>query len=265
MPRQHQINLKASFLLSTTKVSSLKTPVLSTDAALPVFQQRELLPQLHRENITMRIYRELRTRIMAGQFRPGETLTLRSLSESMGVSQTPVREALLQLTSERVLSVLPGRSVRVPELSRSELHELGIIRSTLECLAARHAVAHCSTALIEELVRTQEELKHFKREQDVTELLDRNLRFHFALYTASNLPTLVATIEGFWARTGPYIRYLYREPHKQLAGPHPHEEIIEGLKQRSATLVQAALQRDIEENWKILVENAFLADALVCT
>ena len=245
------------------KVSHRNEAMNMTIDVASVLQQRTVLPHMHRENITMRIYRELRTRIMAGQFKPGETLILRSVAESMGVSQTPVREALLQLTSEKVLSVLPGRSVRVPELSRSELKELGMIRTALECLAARHAAACSSPALIDNLERIHNELLHFKRAVDVTGLLERNLQFHFALYSASELPTLVSTIEGFWARTGPYVRYLYRRPHKQLAGPHPHEEIIEGLKQNNANQVEAALTRDIQANWNILIQNAFEGNALV--
>lgn len=70
-----------------------------------------------------------------------------------------------------------------------------------------------------------------------------------------NLPS--ATIEGFWARTGPYIHYLYQQPSKKIAGLHPHQMIIEGLKRGSSDAVEQALARDIQANWEILVNNAF--------
>jgi DNA-binding GntR family transcriptional regulator len=220
------------------------------------------LPHLQRENITTRIYRELRTRIMAGQFKPGETLTLRAIAESMGVSQTPAREALLQLSSERVLSFSPGRSVRVPRLTRSELEELGLIRTALECLAASHVAKHSMPALANELESIHAQLMPLKRAGDITGLLDRNLHFHFALYRAAELPTLLAVIEGLWARTGPYIRFLYRPPFSDLPSGHPHEDIIEGLREKNANRVEAALRREIESHWEILVRHAVDSDVL---
>ena len=58
------------------------------------------LAPMQRENMTARIYREIKQKIMMGELRPGDTITLRSITDTLGVSQTPVREALLQLVSE---------------------------------------------------------------------------------------------------------------------------------------------------------------------
>ena len=68
------------------------------------------LAPMQRENMTKCIYREIKQKIMMGELRPGETITLRSITDTLGVSQTPVREALLQLVSERASAQPASRS-----------------------------------------------------------------------------------------------------------------------------------------------------------
>jgi len=239
-----------------------KSPVVHADARYAAEMAEVELPHLHRENIATRIYRELRARIMAGHFKPGEILTLRSIAESMKVSQTPVREALLQLTSENVLSSSPGRPVSVPRLRLDELKELGTIRTALECLAARYAAVNATPQLSTELERVHKQLVPLKAAGSIMGVLDKNLHFHFALYRASRMPTLLSVIENFWARTGPYVRYLYRPPFADLPGGHPHIAIIEGLRANDPDLVESAVRRDIESHWKIVVRHAAESGAL---
>lgn len=72
----------------------------------------------------------------------------------------------------------------------------------------------------------------------------------------------LAVIEGFWARTGPYIRFLYRHPFAPLSSGHPHNAIIEGLKKKDAVKVESELRLDINYHWAILVRHASEDSAL---
>lgn len=211
------------------------------------------LAPMQRENMTARIYREIKQKIMMGELRPGDTITLRSITDTLGVSQTPVREALLQLVSERALTLSPGKSVKVPELTIAQLQELRSIRLELECFAARRAVPQATPALIAELRGIHAKLMTSRKQQLMAPVLARNFDFHFALYSAAQMPHLLSMIENLWVQTASYLSYLYTPPFPTLAGPHPHEAVIAGLEAGDAESVVREIRRDIEGHGEFLI------------
>jgi DNA-binding GntR family transcriptional regulator len=216
----------------------------------------EGLPTLSRESLAMSAYREIRKRLTAGLLAPGQSLTLRELSESLGVSQTPVREALMQLVSEKALVLVPGRSVRVPQLSIEELAELRTIRCQLECFAAQVACEKVTPELIAELTAIHRELAEAKRAKRQQEVLRHNMAFHFRLMAGAEMPNLQAMIESLWVRTAPYLRYLYQGPRSAPSDKeHPHLAIIGALRRKDQKGVVSALRRDIEASGEVLLAN----------
>lgn len=211
------------------------------------------LAPMQRENMTARIYREIKQKIMMGQLRPGDTITLRSITDTLGVSQTPVREALLQLVSERALALSPGKSVKVPELTVAQLQELRSIRLELESFAARRAVPHATPALIAELRRIHASLMDSRQQQQMAPVLARNFDFHFALYSAAQMPHLLSMIENLWVQTASYLSYLYSPPFPVLPDGHPHEGIIAALEAGDTEAVVREIRRDIEGHGEILI------------
>src|ERR1700691_1403514 len=95
-----------------------------------------MLEPVGRETLQDQVYLQLRQALMAGSFRPGQALTLRSVAEALGVSQMPVRGALERLQAEGALvAQFSRRTLNVPELRLAELAELRDIRVELEGLA----------------------------------------------------------------------------------------------------------------------------------
>src|SRR3974390_1071109 len=90
------------------------------------------LGALERETLNDRVYRELKNSIMAGAFKPGSELTLRSVAEALGTSFMPVRDAMRRLVAERALEMRPSRTIAIPVLSADEFLELRRIRLLLE-------------------------------------------------------------------------------------------------------------------------------------
>lgn len=202
---------------------------------------------LQRENITTLIYRRLKKSLMTGGYQPGDVLRLRPLSESLGVSQTPVREALLQLVSERSLSMKRGRSITVPVLTRKRLKDLRAIRLKLEVMAARIATQHISAEDIHNLVQSHEFMMKHKTAEDKEKTLLHNFEFHARLYAACDMPDLIAIIEDLWAQTGPSLSYLYQPPFVHVEDPHPHLLIIDALKKRDEHTVVQAIIQDVDK------------------
>lgn len=212
------------------------------------------LPAAARENLATAIYRHIKHELMTGEHPPGTPMVLRSLAERMEVSQTPIREALLQLVSERVLYMSPGKSIRVPVFDRKRLGDLRAIRLKLEVMAAVAATPRLPEETIVRLEQIHRSLIGNKATENAAGTLRENFAFHSTLYAGCDMPDLIAIIETLWAQTGPSLIHLYRPPFFAVPGEHPHEEIIRGLHARDPLRVGRAVEHDIEGHGLALLE-----------
>jgi DNA-binding GntR family transcriptional regulator len=204
------------------------------------------LPRIKKENLSEQVYHSIRNSLMDGQYAPGDRLTIAGLAEQMGVSITPVREAIFRLVSERALEFQAATSVHVRRLSPDELREIQIIRSHLEGEAAAQAARHVSAAALEDMERLQARFSEAAA-SDPLEASWLNRAFHFALAGEARMPLLLATIESMWAQMGPLIHlYHLNTPKRDLVSKdHPHYEVLRALARRDAEAARAAIQRDI--------------------
>ena len=95
----------------------------------------ELKP-VEKGNLSERVYTNIRSALMDGQYQPGDRLRINPLAAELGVSITPVREAIFRLVSDHVLEMKAATAVHVPELTPAQLHEIQLIRLLLEGEAA---------------------------------------------------------------------------------------------------------------------------------
>ena len=109
------------------------------------------LPKIIKGNLSEQVYGTIRASLMDGSYEPGERLTIASLADQMGVSITPVREAIFRLVSERALEMRAATSVQVPRLNVAQLLEVQRVRLELEGLAAYEAAARVTPADLAEL------------------------------------------------------------------------------------------------------------------
>lgn len=211
------------------------------------------LRPIPRENLTGRVYAELRTGLLEGRFWPGHRFKIRELAASLGVSETPVREALMQLVSERGLDMQMGRSITVAQLSLADYLELRLIRVQLEGLAAYEATSRITAAEIAALETDHASLVAAEASGDWREALRANARFHHTVVRAAGMPHLLAMIEGIWLRNGPLLNYLYPDARPTYPGRHQHLNVIDALHRRDAHAVRKAIQADMHEGGAGLV------------
>jgi len=202
------------------------------------------LSQVTRETVQDQVYEALRRAVMQGDVKPGENLTIPGLARTFGTSHMPVRQALYRLAAERALTVISGRSVGVPPLSRTRLQDLTRVRSEIEGMAAAWAAERVDGAALEALTPLVEQMWQHSEDEDASGFLVRNQNFHFAVYRAARSDTLLPIIESLWLQIGPYLSLLHRSGNYRDANRH-HEQLLQALRRGDAEAARAALVGDI--------------------
>jgi DNA-binding GntR family transcriptional regulator len=207
-----------------------------------------------RENFTTRVYKQLREALMAGRFWPSQRLRIGELAVAMGVSQTPVREAIMQLVSEGGLDIRSSQSITVANLSLSRYKELREVRLLLEGLATEKATPLITSSELARLAQLHEELIAAEKSGDHETATLANFHFHFLIYRASQMTDLVAILESIWLRNGPLLKYLYPYAPPTYPGQHQHLTLMEALRARDPVAARQAIQDDMIEGGARLVE-----------
>jgi DNA-binding GntR family transcriptional regulator len=205
---------------------------------------------LARETLGDRVTAELRSLLVAGRLAPGDKLSLRKVAEAVGVSMMPVREAVSRLAADGALEVLPGRAVRVPVLTLAQFRELTRIRLVVEGFAAEEAARQVSAEALADITRCEAAFHQIASADapDASAAVSANHDFHFAVYRASAMPTLVEMIERLWLKAGPILNLDMRSERQRLKGGSAmvaHAALVEGLRRRDGTAAREALQSDI--------------------
>ena len=140
------------------------------------------------------VYESLRDAISDGRIAGGERVREEEVARNLGVSRTPVREALQRLQQRGILIVGPGRRLIVAQLGHEQVIELYAMRQVLEGAAARFAALNATTAEIAKLYELQEQLKTAEGDDMLHVTLNR--RFHQAIYEAAHNRYLTQTLEA---------------------------------------------------------------------
>jgi DNA-binding GntR family transcriptional regulator len=232
----------------------MDTPLIPRPNGSPNVDRPEAdMASVVRDNLTARVYQELRQALMEGRFRPGHRFKIRQLAQSMGVSETPIREALMQLVRERVLDMRAARSIVVARLSSAQYQELRAIRLLLEGFAAEQATMRISDAAIAELRGHHDVLVAAERDGEWRKAVEANWHFHNTIFRAAALPELQAMIETLWLRNGPLLNILYPRAVPTYRARHQHLNVIDGLVARDPQAVKQALQDDLMEGGARLI------------
>jgi DNA-binding GntR family transcriptional regulator len=205
------------------------------------------LKKISRENITLRVYEEIKKDLMTGFFKPGERLSIRGLAKQLGTSSTPVREAVVRLVSYGALKMKPSRSITVPILSRDQYIENRNLRTVIEGLALRTATQKINKIQINKMKNINSQLNVAMEEKRYDKILEFNHMFHIELCKASGLPTLLIIAEILWLQIGPLLNYMFpRSPDlTKNSWSIYHPQIVKALENRDSDKAVKALEDDL--------------------
>ncbi|MCP8896874.1 GntR family transcriptional regulator [Shinella daejeonensis] len=149
---------------------------------------------------------ELRDRILGGTYPPGMRLRQDALAEEFGMSRIPVREALLCLESEGILSILPHRGAVVVELSIDEIEELFNLRLMLEPFLFLRSAPNLTAADFEKLEDNLETYTASMDSVNVATWNDLNTEFHMTIYRHARSPRILSTVQNLLAECDRHTR-----------------------------------------------------------
>lgn len=196
-------------------------------------------------SLRQQVYASLREALTSGRFAPGQKVTFRYVAGVLGVSLTPVREAMRRLVAEGAFEMNPNRSVRVPLMTRDKVLELRDIRMELEGLAAAKAALVATRGQMADIRRAAREIMAARNRGDSATDRQKVREFHFAVYAAAGQPTLLRLIEGLWLQTGPYMNLLYPDFISSSRGPAGRLRLIDALQARNASAARREMADDI--------------------
>ncbi len=186
----------------------------------------------------------IRAAILRGQFRPGDKLDQQELADRLGVSRSPVREALRTLVAEDLAIHYPHRGTVVRERTMDELQELLFVRMLLEGAAAKRAAPHMDDLRLRQLEAIIEEAE---QSTDFERILTLNNTFHITVYSAFEQPQMISLIQSLRNKIAPYNRlYLEVKERKEIAW-RDHRRIYEACCLRDGELVEREVREHLEQ------------------
>jgi DNA-binding GntR family transcriptional regulator len=228
-------------------------PSDSTSTALGA----DAVPDREDQSLHDEILIRLRDHIVEGNIPDGGRIPERQLCEMLGISRTPLREALKVLASEGLVELLPNRGARVRPLSERDLDELFDVMGGLEGLAGRLACENISDSEIAEIERLHYEMYGLYLHRDMHGYFRVNQLIHHKIVEASGNATLRSTYANFAGRIR-RIRYsanFARKRDRWGEAMREHEAILEALRRRAGSELSDILFRHLRNKRTAAVEH----------
>ena len=178
------------------------------------------------------VFNTLRQAILRGELKPGERLMEIQLANKLGVSRTPIREAIRKLELEGLVLMIPRKGAEVADITEKSLRDVLEVRKALEELAVQLTCDKITKEQIRELEQAAEQFKKTLKSNDITEIAEADVRFHDIIYLATDNQKLILLLNNL--REQMYrsrIEYLKRaDKYSQLLAEH--EEIIRHIEKK---------------------------------
>ena len=176
-------------------------------------------------------YEQLRRRILDNDWPPGHRALEHEIATEMGMSRTPVREALMRLQNEGLVEVIPRHGMRVLPVSGNDMQEIYQILTALECMAAELLAARKPSAKeLEPLVDATKAMDKALRADDLDAWAAADERFHAHLIELAGNRQLQATVLNYWDRAHRARMFTLRLRPKPVNSTKEHMQMVERLR-----------------------------------
>lgn len=193
------------------------------------------------DTLGRRAYRQLRDQILNGQLKPGQRLSLRRVAGSLGMSMAPVGEALRELSRDGLVESEPGWGTRVRRITVESLRSQHILRTAVECEAARQCSLRASHSQLDDLMALAVELdRRIDSDDEPEQIHGRDSQFHLQIAELSGAPNLVQVLKA-----NQLVRMLARGSILARDVKVPtlqHVHLVEAIESRDAEQAERAMR-----------------------
>jgi DNA-binding GntR family transcriptional regulator len=223
---------------------------MALEATNVLISELDLRGPIARPTLHDAIVARVRDMVIEGELAPGTRLHEGNLGKLLGVSRTPLREALKFLVSEGLLELSPGRGAVVRQFTAKDVHDSLIVLGSLEGLAGRLACANATDAEIREVRQLHDRMMDMYEKRDRLPYFKLNQAVHSAILRLTKNEALVS-VHGVLQARLKRIRYIGNEgPEKWAGAVADHEEIISALEARDAERLSTILTSHMEKTWE---------------
>lgn len=207
------------------------------------------------------VFNTLRQAILKGELKPGERLMEIALAERLGVSRTPIREAMRKLELEGLVVMIPRRGAQVANITEKDLNDVLEVRIALENMAIEKACKRMTEEELDKLWRAAREFEHTMAEGNLVRLAEADVAFHEIIYQASDNCRLIQVLNNLREQIYRYrVEYLKEEETRNVLVKE-HEELYNAVKARDVERAQEISFEHIENQRKAIIETIKVENA----
>lgn len=200
------------------------------------------------------VFETLRDAIITGKLGPGERLMEIQLAEEMGVSRTPVREAIRKLELEGFVVMVPRKGAYVAGVSIKDIADVFEVRAALEALAASLAAERITDEELDQLERSLVSINEVSDGKNINKVVESDIDFHDLLYQASRNQKLINIITNLKEQLQRYRATSLAVTGRTKDAVDEHRAIVEALAERNGELAAELARRHIENAENVMLE-----------
>lgn len=203
---------------------------------------------------SLQLAARLREAIYSGRLRPGERLLQEKLAADLGVTRTPLREALRRLEGEGLITLSGNQGVQVVRMDPADVLDMYDVRELLDGLAARLAALRRTQAELDRLRETVAEMDSLISPWQPVRWLDANSRFHSLLYAAARNRSLDRSVPMVRLSSQTFYPSVSQTPARARTATREHHQILDALAERDGALTERLARAHVRRVRSALAE-----------
>lgn len=200
------------------------------------------------KSLTSLIFDKIREDILNDKYVAGDKIVEAKLADELGVSRTPVREALKQLELDGLVDNIPNRGVVVKGISNQDIHDIYTIRVAIEGIAARWAVERMEEQVVEDLKEIYDLMEFYTFKNDIDKIFELNTKFHETIYMATKSRYLEQVLRDFQLFIKSTRSKSLKCEGRSTEALDEHKAILEGFIEHDAEKAYNATVKHIESS-----------------
>ncbi len=201
------------------------------------------------------VFNTLRQAILKGELEPGERLMEIQLADRLGVSRTPIREAIRKLELEGLVLMIPRKGAEVAKISEKSLRDVLEIRRALDALAIELAIDRMTEEDLNNLTDAQETFRRSIRECDAMTIAENDEHFHDVIYNATNNPRLIQMLNNLREQMYRYRLEYIKDADKRQILVVEHDRILRAVREKQIAEAKIAIREHVDNQVLTVSQN----------